>query len=80
LLERDLATDAKVGAFRSSMLNLRWVVAAADDHDLALRITESVGSDALVLTRKEARQAEAEARQAAERRVLELEAEILRRS
>lgn len=68
-------------------MNLRWVVASADDHAVALRITRGADSDALVLTRKEARQAEAKAReaetkarQAAEQRVLELEAELQRRS
>lgn len=76
LLERDLAK----GSFPSSVMNLRWIVAGADDHASALRITQSIDSNALVLTRGEARQAEAEARQAAERRVLELEAELRRRS
>jgi Uma2 family endonuclease len=69
LLERDLAT----GPYRSSVMDVRWLVAGADDHPIALRITQSAESDALVLTRREARQA-------AERRVLELEAELKRRS
>jgi len=69
LLERDLAT----GPFQSSVLDVRWIVAGADDHAAALRITQSLDSDALVLTRRKARQA-------AERRVLELEAELRRRS
>ena len=51
---------------------LSEVVAAADDHATSLRITQGGDSDALVLTRKEARQA-------AERRVLELEEELRRR-
>jgi Uma2 family endonuclease len=83
LIERHLAT----GSFPSLVMDVRWVVAGADDHATALRITQSVDSTALVLTRREARQAEAEARQAeaearqaAERRVLELEAELRRRS
>jgi hypothetical protein len=76
LLERDLTT----GPCRSSVMNMRWVVGEADDHVTALRVTQSVDSDALVPTRKEARQAEAEARQAVDRRVLELEAELRRRS
>lgn len=75
LLERDLRT----GPCRSSVMDVRWVVARADDHATALRITQGADSDALVPTRKEALQAEAEARHAAERRVLELEAELRRR-
>lgn len=69
LHERDLAA----GPSHSLVIDVRWVVAAADDHATALRITQGVDSDALVPTRKEARQA-------AERRVLELEAELQRRS
>jgi Uma2 family endonuclease len=90
LRERDLAA----GPFRSSVLDVRWVVAAADDHASALRITQSADNEALVPTRREAREAEAQARQAeaqarqaetqarqaAEQRVLELEAELRRRS
>ncbi len=76
LLERDLGADP----CPSSVLEVRWVVAAADDHATALRITERSDSDALVPTRGEARQAEAEARQGAEQRVRELEAELQRRS
>jgi Uma2 family endonuclease len=83
LLERDL----QAGPCHSSVLDVRWVVAGADDHAQALRITQGSDSDALVPTRKEARQAEAEARraeaearQAAEQRVRELEAELQRRS
>jgi Uma2 family endonuclease len=76
LLERDLAD----GACRSSVMDARWIVATADDHDHALRVTRGTESDALVPTRKEAQQAEAEARQAAEQRVRELEAELRRRS
>lgn len=68
LLERELGA----GSHRSSVMGVRWVVAAADDHATSLRITQGGDSDALVLTRKEARQA-------AERRVLELEEELRRR-
>jgi Uma2 family endonuclease len=69
LLERDLST----GPLRSSVIDVRWIVAGGDGHSTALRITQSLDSDALVPTRREARQA-------AERRVLELEAELRRRS
>lgn len=78
LLERDLGT--KEGPCLSSVMALRWVVAAADDHAVALRVTTGLDSDVLVPTRKEARRADAEARQAAEQRVRELEAELQRRS
>lgn len=75
LLERDL----KAGPHSSSVLDARWVVAPADDHAIALRITAGRDSESLVPTRMEARQAEAQARQAAEDRVHELEAELQRR-
>lgn len=83
LLEREIAA----ARCSSSALDLEWVVAAADEHAIALRITTGGGSQILVPTRKEARQVEAEARQAeaearknAEDRVRELEAELRRRS
>jgi hypothetical protein len=69
LLERDLASSP----CRSTVMDVRWLIAAADDHAIALRITQSSDSDALVPTRRDAREA-------AERRVLELEAELKRRS
>lgn len=69
LLERDVAA----AACTSSVLDLRWMVAPADDHAMALRITTTRDGDVLVPTR-------IEARQAAENRVRELEAELLRRS
>jgi Uma2 family endonuclease len=68
LLERE-----PEAAPRSSVLDVRWVVAAGDGHAMALRITDARNSDALVPTRMEARQA-------AEARVRELEAELRRRS
>lgn len=83
LLEREV--EAAPWQCRSSVMNIRWVVAAADDQAIALRFAESLDSEVLVPTRREARQAEAkarqaeaEARQAAEQRVLELEAELRR--
>lgn len=82
LLERDL----QAGPQSSSVLDARWVVAPADDHAIALRITAARDSERWVPTRieakeaeAEARRAEAEARQAAETRVRELEAELRRR-
>jgi hypothetical protein len=50
------------------------------DHSIALRITVAGDCETLVPTRLEARQAEAAARQAAEDRVRQLEAELARRS
>lgn len=83
LLEREVETAP--WRCRSSVINVRWVLAAADDYPIALRCAESRDSEVLVPTRREARQAEAkarqaeaEARQAAEQRVRELEAELRR--
>jgi Uma2 family endonuclease len=78
LLEREL--EAGPWQCRSSVLDVRWVVAAAEDQPIALRFTAGLESEALVPTRREARKAEAEARQAAEQRVRELEAELRRGS
>lgn len=85
LLEREL--DAGPCQCRSSVMDIRWVVAVADDQAIALRFTAGLDSEVLVLTRREARQAEAEAREAeaearsaAEQRVRELEAELRRGS
>ena len=69
LLEREL--EAGPWQCRSSVLDVRWVVAAADDQAIALRFTVDRDSDAFVSTRREARQA-------AEQRVRELEAELRR--
>jgi Uma2 family endonuclease len=60
LLER--AIDGT--ACKSAVLDLIWGVAPAEQHPAALRITRGRSDGALVLTREEARQAEAAARQA----------------
>ncbi|MBN1609145.1 MAG: Uma2 family endonuclease [Polyangiaceae bacterium] len=87
LVERQVAGERAA----SQVLSLVWVVAAADDHEAALRVAEPEGG--LVLTRTEARQAaeadrqaaeaaresESHARKAAEARVAALEAELGRR-
>ena len=77
LVERELSS----GFIPSSVLNLHWVIAPAEDYQVALRIAEA--NQTLVPTRTEARQAEAEARQAeaearqaAEARIRELEAQL----
>jgi Uma2 family endonuclease len=70
LVERELSS----GFIPSSVLDLHWVIAPAEDHQVALRIAEA--NRTLVPTRLEARQAEAEARQAAEARIRELEAQL----
>jgi len=83
LRERDIGA----GHCRSSVIDARWVVAPAEEHPIALRITAGCNSEVLVPTQLEAkraeaaaRQAEAAARQAAEERVRQLEAELRRRS
>ncbi|HET9931782.1 MAG TPA: Uma2 family endonuclease, partial [Polyangiaceae bacterium] len=76
LLEREL-TGASAP---SVVLNFDWVLAPADGFELALRIGVGEDGRTLLLTRAEARKVEAEARQAAEARVRELEAELARRS
>jgi Uma2 family endonuclease len=83
LLERE--TDGT--CCNCSVLDVTWVVAPAEDHVTALRITRSRTDATFVPTREEARQAEADARraeadarQAAEARVRELEAELDRRA
>jgi Uma2 family endonuclease len=60
LLERELT----MAAGRSSSLDVCWVVAPADEHASALRITVARDSDILVPTRLEAKEDEAAARQA----------------
>lgn len=77
LVERELCGQH----IPSSVLALHWAVAAADEHTIALRIADE--HHALFPTRLEARKAEAEerkaeveARQIAEARVRDLEAEL----
>ena len=65
------------GGRASSRLGLTFVVAPADGLEVALRIARADGT--LVPTRREAKKAEVAAREAAERRVAELEAELRRR-
>lgn len=60
----------------SLVLNLDWVVAQAEGMPTALRVATD---NTLVLTAREARAAERQARAAAEARVQELEAELRRR-
>jgi len=69
LLERDIEGVS----CNSTVLDLAWVIAPAEDHASALRITRGRNDGTLVLTREEARQA-------AEVRVRELEAELARRA
>ena len=64
----------------SLVLDFDWVLAPADGFERALRIAAGDGTRVLLMTRGEARKAEAEARRAAEARVVELEAELARRS
>lgn len=64
----------------SLVLDLDWVLAPADGFERALRIAAGEEPRVLLMTRAEGRKAEAEARRAAEARVLELEAELARRS
>jgi len=60
----------------SSVLPIHWVLAGADEAPIALRIADE--QEELVATRAEARRTEVEARQVAEARILELEAEMRR--
>lgn len=76
LVERETSTSP----VRSLILDLHWVIAPADGVDVALRVGIGEQGSELVLTRAEARQAEAQARQRAEARVRKLEAELARRS
>jgi Uma2 family endonuclease len=60
LIEREASTSRA----RSLILDLHWLIAPADGYDLALRVGVGERGDEPVLTRAEARQAEAAARQA----------------
>lgn len=63
----------------STVLPLVWVIAPAEGLPSILRILSTGDAAALVPTRAEARQREAEARQELEHRVAQLEAELTRR-
>jgi Uma2 family endonuclease len=82
LLERELTGLRSP----SLVLPISWVVAPAEGHAIGLRITDGRNSSELVLTRGEAwalesrsRKVELHAREAAEQRIAELEAELRRR-
>lgn len=77
-VDGDLVERLVVDGRAPSLLGLAFVVGAADGLSPALRLARPDGS--LVPTRVEARRAETEAREAAERRIAELEAELARRS
>lgn len=68
LTQREVLGDAAP----SSVLDVHWVTAAADGHEIALRIASPEPAQ-LIPTRLEAREV-------AERRIVELEAELRRRS